>query len=74
VLELKKYLLSKWLFKILSEEVMWQQLLHNKYVKNQTLSQVEVKPSDSPFWKGLIKNVFFSRGYFKIGDGSSVHF
>jgi hypothetical protein len=54
-LELKnKCLLSKWLFKFLSEEGMWQQLLSNKYLKNKTLSQVEVKPTDSPFWKGLM--------------------
>jgi hypothetical protein len=55
VLELKnKCLLSKWLFKILTEEGMWQQLINNKYIKNQTLAQVEAKPSDSPFWKGLM--------------------
>ena len=56
VLELKnKCLLSKWLFKLLTEEGMWQQLLLNKYVKNKTLAQVEVKPMDSPFWKGLMR-------------------
>jgi hypothetical protein len=36
VLELKNLcLLSKWLFKLLHEEGMWQQLLHNKYIKNK---------------------------------------
>jgi hypothetical protein len=55
VLELKnKCLLSKWLFKLLSEEGMWQQLLFNKYLKNKTLAQVEAKPTDSSFWKGLM--------------------
>jgi hypothetical protein len=50
VLELKnKCLLSKWFFKLLSEKGTWQQLLYNKYVKNQTLFQVEVKPTDFPF-------------------------
>jgi hypothetical protein len=38
VLELKnKCFLSKWLFKILHEG-MWQQLLHNKYLRNITLA------------------------------------
>jgi hypothetical protein len=77
VLELKnKCLLSKWLFKLLTEEGMWQQILSNKYLKNQTLAQVEEKPTDSPFWKGLmrVKSDFFARGYFKVGDGSSVRF
>jgi hypothetical protein len=42
VLELKnRYLLSKWLFKLLSEDGMWQQILHNKYLNNKTLSQGE---------------------------------
>jgi hypothetical protein len=65
VLELKnKCLLSKWLFKLLSEEGIWQQLLFNKYLQTKTLAQVEPKPTDSPFWKGLmhVKNNFFKRG------------
>ena len=55
---------------------MWQQLLHNEYLKNKTLSQVEAKPTDSPFWKGLMrmKREFFSKGYFKVGNGASVRF
>jgi hypothetical protein len=75
VLELKnKCLLSKWLFKILSEEGMWQQLLCNKYLKNKTLAQVEVRQTDSPLWKGLmhVKENFFKRGSFKVGDGKSL--
>jgi hypothetical protein len=48
ILELEnKYLLSKWLFKLITEKGTWQQLLHNKYLKNKTLSQVKVKPTDS---------------------------
>jgi hypothetical protein len=37
----------------------------NKYLKNKTLSQVEAKPMDSPFWKGLmrVKDDFFERGF-----------
>src|SRR3954464_11275943 len=55
---------------------MWQQLLHNKYLKDKTLAQVEVKPTDSPFWKGLmrVKQECFSGRYFKIGNGASVCF
>ena len=51
VLELKnKCLLSKWLFKLLNEEGVWQELIHNKYLNSKTLSQVTAKPTDSPFW------------------------
>jgi hypothetical protein len=77
VLELKnKCLLSKWLFKLLSEEGMWQQLLYNKYLKNKTLSQAVAKPTDSQFWKGLmrVKEDFFNRGFFKVGNGMTVRF
>jgi hypothetical protein len=65
------YLPIKSLFKIHNEERVWQKLLHNKYLKNKTLSQVIAKPVDSQFWKGLVrvKNDLFDRGSFIIGNG-----
>jgi len=45
-------LLSKWLFKLINEEGIWQSLLRNKYLKNQTIAQVEKKAG---FWVGLMK-------------------
>jgi hypothetical protein len=50
--------------------------LYNKYLHSKTLSQVSVKPMDSPFWKGLmkVKEEFFSRGSFKLGDGMNTRF
>jgi hypothetical protein len=77
VLDIKnKCLLSKWLFKILNEEGVWQELLHNKYLHGKTLSQVTAKPTDTQFWKGLmrVKEDFFSRGSFKIGNGHMARF
>jgi hypothetical protein len=77
VLDLKnKCLLSKWLFKLLNEDGVWQELLHNKYLRTKTLSQVTTKPTDSPFWKGLmgVKDDFFSRGSFKVGNGQNTRF
>jgi hypothetical protein len=56
VLEIQnKSLLSKWLFKLINEVRVWQEFLQNKYLHSKTLSQVEAKPLDSPFWKGLMK-------------------
>jgi hypothetical protein len=46
--------LCKWLFKLLSEEGVWQKLLTNKYLRGKTLSRVQAKPTDSPFWKGIM--------------------
>jgi hypothetical protein len=77
VLDIKNSsLFSKWLFKLLNEKGMWQKLIHNKYLKTKTLSQVQAKPIDSPFWKGILrgKDVFFQRGSFVIGDGLSTRF
>jgi hypothetical protein len=77
VLDIKNScLLSKWLFKLLNEKGMWQELIHNKYLKTKTLSQVQAKPTDSPFRKGILrgKDVFFQRGSFVVGDGLSTRF
>ena len=44
-----KCLLSKWLFKLLNEDGMWQELLRNKYIKDKTLGSCVKKPIDSHF-------------------------
>jgi hypothetical protein len=69
-------LLSKWLFKLLNEEGVWQELLQAKYFRQKTLSEVQAKSTDSPFWKGLmeVKDDFLSRGFFKVGDGMGTRF
>jgi hypothetical protein len=53
---------------------MWQELIYNKYLKGNTFSQIEEKPTDSPFWKWLmrVKMEFINRGAFKIGNGTTV--
>jgi hypothetical protein len=62
------HVLSKWLFKLLNEDGAWQELLHNKYLKQKTLSEVQAKPTDSPFWKGLmgVKDDFFTGVFLKL--------
>jgi hypothetical protein len=43
-LEIKNMaLLSKWLFKLLSTEGVWQQLMRNKYLGDKPLSQAQWK-------------------------------
>ena len=61
---------------MLNEEGVWQELLRNKYVKDKTLSQVQAKPMDSQFWKGLmsVKDDFFKRGKFELGAGTNISF
>jgi hypothetical protein len=41
-----KCLLSKWLFKLLNEEGVWQELLRNKYLHSKSLAQVTMKPTN----------------------------
>jgi hypothetical protein len=48
-------LLSKWLFKLINENGLWQRILGNKYLFNQTIGKVERKPGDSYFWTALMK-------------------
>ena len=76
-LEVKnRALLGKWLFKLLSEDGVWQTLLRRKYVGTQAVSQVIWKPGDSHFWAGLMatKKLFFPHGSFSIRDGSEIRF
>jgi hypothetical protein len=71
-----KCLLSKWLFKLLNKDGLWQELLRNKYIKNRTLGSCEKKPTDSHFCKSLInvKDFFIKLGYFNVKDGSQTRF
>jgi hypothetical protein len=50
-----KCLLSKWVFKLLNEDGVCQQMLRKKYLKCKTLSQVERRKGDSHFWGGLME-------------------
>lgn len=71
-----KCLLSKWLFRLANTEGVWQTILHIKYLRNKTLSQVDHVPGDSHFWTSLmkVKNVFLRLGTFQIGDGTQIRF
>ena len=68
---------SKWLYKLSVEtEATWAQILRSKYLQSKTLSQVTVRPTDSPFWKGLmrVKAAFFNRTKFIVGNGNTTRF
>ncbi|WVZ87323.1 hypothetical protein U9M48_033978 [Paspalum notatum var. saurae] len=69
-------LLSKWLYKLLTLDGLWQQMLRNKYVGSKPLAQVEWKLGDSHFWSCLmrVKPDFFRFGTFLVKDGSQARF
>jgi hypothetical protein len=64
------------LFKLLTENGLWQTLLKRKYVGSKALAQVLWKPGDSHFWAGLMatKPKFFRFKQFSIKDGSQIRF
>jgi hypothetical protein len=69
-------LLSKWLYRLLTTDGTWQEILCNKYLGTKPLVQVQWKSGDSHFWAGLmkVKNVFLKFGTFTIKDGSQIRF
>ena len=69
-------LLGKWLFKLLTEDGIWQRLLRRKYTGSKAVIQVVWKPGDSHFWAGLMatKKHFFRFGVFNIKDGTKIRF
>jgi hypothetical protein len=71
-----KCLLSKWIFKLLNEEGLCQEILKRKYLNNKTLSQVEKKKGDSHFWSGLmeVKRLVLKKGRFIVQDGTQTRF
>ena len=77
-LEIKnKCLMRKWLYRLETEpEGIWAQILRNKYLQTKTLAQVTMRPTDSPFWKGLMrtKDLSFRRVKFLVGNGMSTRF
>jgi hypothetical protein len=69
-------LLSKWLLKLLNEEGLWQMILRNKYLSNQTIGKVDRKPGDSLFWSSLmkVKSKFLRYGSFQLNNGAQIRF
>ena len=67
-------LLSKWLFKLLTEDGVWQTIPRNKYLGHKAVSHAYWKPGDSHLWAGLMaaKKHLFRFGSFAIRDGTEV--
>jgi hypothetical protein len=69
-------LLNKWLYRLLTSDGVWQQILRNKHLGSKPLTQVEWKNGDSHFWSCLtkVKREFLRFGSFIVKDGSRVCF
>ena len=76
-LELKYIvLLSKWLYRLLTTDGTWRQIIRNKYLGTKPLVEVQWKSGDSHFWASLmkVKRDVLRFGTFIIKDGSEVRF
>ena len=71
-----KCLLSKWLFKLINEDGLWQEILKHKYLGSKTISQVEKKIGDSHFWFVLmeVKKEFLQYVTFNLPNGEHIRF
>ena len=69
-----KCLLSKWLYKLINQQAIWQQLFKRKYMQDKTIGQVQRKPTDSQFWTGLMKvrDCFIGFGSFHPNNGKNT--
>ena len=69
-------MLSKWLYRLLTTDGTWQQILCNKYLGTKPLVQVHWNSRDSHFWVSLmkVKHEFLRFESFIINDGSQVRF
>ncbi|KAG8086542.1 hypothetical protein GUJ93_ZPchr0010g7976 [Zizania palustris] len=69
-------LLGKWLWKLETEDGIWQRMLKEKYGHKRVLVQIKSKVGDSQFWKALmrIKAIFLSFCVKKVGSGDRTLF
>jgi hypothetical protein len=69
-------LLSKWLYKLLTTDEIWQQLIRNKYLGSKPLSQAYWKSGNTHFWAGLmkVKSDFLRFRTFSIKNGAQIKF
>jgi hypothetical protein len=69
-------LLSKWLFKLLNKDGLWQTILRKKYLANQTLGKAQKRPGVSHFWASLMdaKQSFLRYGSFQLNNGKQIRF
>jgi hypothetical protein len=59
-----------------STDGLWQKLLNNKYLKEKTMSRVQIVQGDSWFWHALleVRDLFYSFCNRKIGNGKRTRF
>jgi hypothetical protein len=58
VLDLEKQnisLMTKWWWKLETQEGLWQEIFKAKYFRNQTVATIKLQFNDSLCWKNIMK-------------------
>jgi len=74
--KMNQSLLCKWWWKLESTEGLWQEIVQEKYVKQNTIAQLKTKPKNSPVWNDLLKvRDWYLKGRVTIiGNGKKIDF
>jgi len=69
-------LLSKWWWKLETEDGIWQTLVTNKYIKNWLVSTIPPRLDDSPVGKDLLKfkHIYLAGKKVEAQDGENAIF
>jgi hypothetical protein len=67
---------SKWLYKLINEQGIWQDLLRKKYMQDKAMGQIKRKLGDSQFWTSLmnVKDLFLGFNTFQLKSGTNIRF
>ena len=65
-------LLTKWGWKLETQQGLWQEIIHAKYFRNDTVPSVKSKFGDSPIWKALlkVKEMYMARRKVIVNNGN----
>ena len=68
--------MSEWLFKLINEQGVWQNLLKRKYLYNKYITQIDRRQGDSHFWLGLmkVKNTFLNMDSWIVNNEEQTRF
>lgn len=77
ILDLEKQnisLMTKWWWKLETQDGLWQRIVKAKYFRNQSISSVKPRFNDSPCWKHImkVKNVYFAGREVILNRGNLV--
>jgi len=69
-------LLCKWWWKLEKEDGLWQQIVKIKYMKQQTIHDVNHRLYDSPMWNDLlkVKNIYLQGRGISVENGCLTRF